>query len=300
MSQDFLSNIVDRMEQTQVDLDLIVGQKEASEKVIKINPEDIGNWEFRDRQDFELGDIEGLSDSIESKGQAQPIIVVKSDDVFKTTDNVDKKYIVIAGYRRWLACKLKNIKVDAIVRNLTFEQAVACLVSENEKEKVSDYSKGMFYYNLLNKERVTKKKLYEKLGINRSVFDNYLSFAEVPEEVWDAVKCMSNVSARTSSAIKFICQKGEREKNAIIAIADKIASGIGEKKIASLINKILSDTNGKLSNDATRVAFSKNVYIEVKNNSLIVSAKKIKKEDICNLKIKFSEILEGYFNNINN
>lgn len=297
MSQDFLSNIVDRMEQTQADLDLIVGRNEVSEKVIKISPEDIGNWEFRDRQDFELGDIEGLSESIESKGQAQPIIIVKSDDVFKTRDSSDKKYIVIAGYRRWLACKLKNIAVDAIIRNLTFEQAIACLVSENEKEKVSDYSKGMFYNNLLKKERVTKKSLYEKLGLHRSVFDNYLSFAEVPEDVWKAVKCMSNVSARTSSTIKLICQKGEQEKKAIIAIADKIASGIGEKKIASLVNKILSDKNSKSGNDATRVAFSKNVYIEVKNDSLIVSAKKIKNEDICNLKVKFSEILGSYFDN---
>lgn len=300
MTIDFLSDIVDKMEKTQIDLDLITGKNELNEKVIKISPDDIGNWEFRDRQEFELGDIDGLAESIETKGQAQPIIVVESNNVFHTIDGSNRKYIVIAGYRRWLACKSKNMFVDAIVRKLSFEQAIACLVSENEKEVVSDYSKGMFYHNLLKKERVAKKTLYEKLGINRSVFDNYLSFAEVPQEVWQAVNCMSNISARTSSTIKYICQKGVAEKNAIIAIADKIALGIGEKKITALVNKILNDKKNVVSNDATRVAFSKNVYIEVKNNSLIVSAKKIKNEDICNLKVKFSEILESYFNNINN
>lgn len=294
MSMDFLSNIVNKMEQTQVDLDILTGKVEIGEKVIKIIPDDIGNWEFRDRQEFELGDIEALSESIVSKGQAQPIIVVESSNVFKTKENLEKKYIVIAGYRRWLACKLKSISVDAIVRKLTFEQAVACLVSENEKEKVSEYSKGMFYYDLLKKERVTKKTLYEKLGINRGVFDNYLSFAEVPKEVWNAVKTMNNVSARSSSTIKLICQKGEAEKNAIIEIADKIASGIGEKRITSLVNKILYDKN-KSEDNATRVAFSKNVFIETKKDSLIVTAKKINHEDICKLKEKFSEILESYF-----
>ncbi|HHS8465270.1 TPA: ParB/RepB/Spo0J family partition protein [Legionella pneumophila] len=295
MTMDFLSNIVDKMEQTQADLDYLTSKNEHIEKVIKINPDNIGNWEFRDRQEFELGDIDALSESILTKGQAQPIIVVNKSNLFKSSDNKEVKYIVIAGYRRWLACKAKSITVDAIVRNLNFEQAIACLVSENEKEKVSDYSKGVFYYNLLKKERITKKSLYERLGINRGVFDNYLSFAEVPKEVWDAVQNVANVSARTSSTIKSICQKGESETKAIIAIADKIATGIGEKKINALVNKILSEKKCELSDNATRVTFTKNLFIDVKKDSLIVTAKKIRTEDICKLKEKFSEILENYF-----
>lgn len=294
MSIDFLANIVSKMEQTQVDLDFITGKGEVSEKILKLDPNEIGNWEFRDRQDFELGDIESLGTSIETKGQAQPIVVVESSEIFKTNDDSEKKYIVIAGYRRWLACKLKNISIDAIVRRLNFEQAISCLVCENEKEQVSDYSKGMFYYNLLNKERVKKKSLYDKLGINKGVFDNYLSFSEVPQEVWNAVKILNKVSARTSSTIKLICQKGNAEKNAIIEIADKIASGIGEKKITSLVNKILSDKALPTNKNATRVAFSENIFIETKKNTLILTAKKISEDDICKLKSKFSEILENY------
>lgn len=295
MTMDFLSNIVNKMEQTQADLDFLTNKNECVERVIRINPDDIGNWEFRDRQDFELGDINALSESILLKGQAQPIVVVESDNLFKSPDDSTVKYIVIAGYRRWLACKSKNIPVDTIVRKLNFEQAIACLVSENEKEKVSDYSKGIFYYNLLKKEYVTKKSLYEKLGINRGVFHNYLSFAEVPKEVWNAVKDMTNVSARTSSTIKSICQKGEKETRAVIAIADKIALGIGEKKIYALVNKVLSDKKLELECNATRVTFTKNVFIDVKKDSLIVTAKKIRNEDIYKLKEKFSEILENYF-----
>lgn len=295
MTQDFLSSIVNKMEQTKTDLEVLTGKNENSEKVMKVEPQNIGNWEFRDRQNFELGDITALAESIESKGQAQPIILVESNEVFKSSDNINYKYIVIAGYRRWLACKQKNITVDAIIRKLNFEQAIACLVSENEKETVSDYSKGMFYNNLLEKERVTKKTLYEKLGIKRTLFDNYLSFAEVPKEVWDAVQDMSNVSSRTSATIKSICQKGEKEKKAIITIADKIALGIGEKKINALVNKLLSDSASDLSKNATRVAFSKNAFIDIKKDTLIVTAKKVNNKDIHVLKEKFSEILEAYF-----
>ncbi|STX81240.1 chromosome partitioning protein ParB [Legionella busanensis] len=293
MSTDFLSNIVSKMQQTQADLDLITKETESTEKVVKKDPCEIGNWEFRDRQEFELGDIEALSISIASKGQAQPIILVEVNDVFRAKDNAAVKYVVIAGYRRWLACKLKNIPVDSIIRKLSFEQAISCLVSENEKEKVSDYSKGMFYYSLLQKERVTKKTLYERLGINRSVFDNFLSFAEVPKEVWEAVKDMRNVSARSSATIKSICQKGEKEKNAIISIADKIALGIGEKKITALVNKIINE-NDRVAKSATRVAFSKNIFIEVKNDSLTLTARKIKSKDLETLQEKLSELLKSY------
>lgn len=295
MTMDFLTNIVNKMEQTQADLDLLANKNEIIEKVIKLDPHSIGNWEFRDRQDFELGDIESLSESIILKGQAQPIIVVEANDLFKSS-NVDSniKYIVIAGYRRWLACKSKNMFIDVIVRKLNFEQAISCLVSENEKEKVSDYSKGIFYYTLLKKESVTKKVLYQRLGINRAVFDNYLSFAEVPQEVWNAVKNVSLVSARTSSTIKSICQKGENEKNAIIAIADKIALGIGEKKITFLVNKILSGEKNIKNIDATRVTFKKNIFIDVKQDTLVVTATKINNDELCRLKEKFCEILESF------
>ncbi len=299
MSTNFLSDITNKMEQTKADFNLLTAKDQAIEKVMKLNPNEIGNWEFRDRQDFELGDIEALAESISHQGQAQPIIVVEANSIFKTSDtSKDTQYIVIAGYRRWLACKSKNINVDAIVRRLNFDQAIACLVSENEKEKVSDYSKGIFYHNLLIKDQVTKKNLYEKLRINRSVFDNYLSFAEVPKEVWDAVGDMSKVSARTSYTVKSICQKGEKEKRAILAIADKISLGIGEKKITALVNKILAGDKFKVRKNATRVAFKKNIYMDIEENSLILTAKKIQKEDVHELKEKISKLLKNYFENI--
>lgn len=298
-SKGFVKSIANTMAQVRCELQLESIKEEHFEKVIKLDPQLISNWEFRDRQDFELGDILGLAESIETKGQAQPIIIVYADDMFKSVHADTSKYIVIAGYRRWLACKEKNIAIDAIIRKMSFEQAIACLVSENEKERVSDYSKGMFYHSLLMKEKVTKKILYEKLKINRCVFDNYLSFADVPKEVWTAVKDMSRVSARTSSTIKSICQKGKKETEAVIAIADKISLGIGEKKINTLINEMLYEDNKRLNCSATRVAFAKNVFIDIGKDSLVVTAKKIKKDDLILLQRKFNEILKNFLEETN-
>lgn len=299
MSTDFLSSIVDKMEQTKVDIEKVYDKKSFCEKVIKIEADEIGNWEYRDRQDFELGNIEELADSIELKGQAQPIIVVNASDIFKSSDKNNCNYIVIAGYRRWLACKARNILVDSIVRNMNMEQAIACLVSENEKEAVSDYSKGMFYHKLLKKEGITRKALYEKLGIKKGVFDNYISFSEVSDELWKAVGDLSRVSARTSSTIKLLHQKGDEYKKALILIAKKISEGIGEKKLISLVNIEISkaNNNGQLRS-ATRVVFSDSIYMEYKKNQIKLDFKNISEVSFELLKLKISEVLETHLQEI--
>lgn len=295
MNTDFLSSIVDKIEQTKVDIENIYENKTSGENVIKVQPSEIANWEYRDRQNFELGSINDLADSIELNGQAQPVILVNASNIFKSSEN-KCKYIVIAGYRRWLACKSRNLLVDSIIRNMSLEQAIACLVSENERESISDYSKGMFFYNLLNKEQITKKALYEKLGIKKGMFDNYISFAEVPNEIWEAVGDLSKVSARTSSTIKLLCQKGEEYKKALILIAKKISEGIGEKKITSLVSIAIAKIGDKdkLKN-ATRVAFSDSIYMECKKNQIKLGFKNISEEKFQSVKIEISKVLESFF-----
>ena len=75
-----------------------------SSSVIGLQPHKIANWIYRDRSEFELGSIDDLANSIKTKGQAQPIVVVLASETFKARDNPDATYVVIAGYRRWLAC----------------------------------------------------------------------------------------------------------------------------------------------------------------------------------------------------
>lgn len=298
MTSDFLASIAQKMGEVDEHFAQTNILNNIIEKIIKIDPNDISNWEYRDRQDFELGNIEELADSIQNNGQAQPIVVVKTGKIFSSSESKASKYIVIAGYRRWLACKSRNIFIDAIVRDMTFEQAIGCLVSENEKEKVSDYSKGMFYSKLLKKEDITKKKLYEKLGINRCVFDNLISFSEVPEEIWAAVGDMSKVSSRTSSTIKMLCGKGSDFKEALIAIASKISEGIGEKKIIALVNSELKKSNHKeIKENATRVAFSDFVFLEHKKNKIKLEFKNLDINEIEILKTKISNLLNEYVKN---
>lgn len=134
-----------------------LGIKLNQQGIIKINPSMIANWEYRDRNETELGDIQHLSNSIKVNGQAQPIIVTHITNDFKAkNENGNEKYVVIAGYRRWLACKNLNIDVECLIKDISISEAIGILLAENEKENVSDYSKGGLYH----KERAQNNFLF--------------------------------------------------------------------------------------------------------------------------------------------
>lgn len=211
----------------------------TSEHVVKLNCNILDTWEFRDRKPFELGNIEQLASSIKHGGQCQPIIVVKASNSFKPKDDASAQYVVIAGYRRWMACKKYNMEVQAIIKNMTFEQAITVLVAENEKENVSDYSKGMFYHSLLTTEKISQDELRKRLNISPSVLDNYLSFARIDPKIWEAVGDLSRVSVKTAVTIRSIADKGMMYVEALLSIANKIAHGYGEKRIQEAVDSII-------------------------------------------------------------
>lgn len=265
--------------------------KKTGNEVQSIPPKFISNWEFRDRQDFELGDINALAESIKNNGQAQPIIIVEKSDIFKEAEkNEATKYVVIAGYRRWMACQEAGINVEAIVKSLTFDQAVSCLLTENDKEIVSDYSKGMFYTTLYNGKKV-KRELFDKLGLSKSVFNNFLAFGEVPSEVWDAVGDLRKVSARTAGEIKHICQKGPEALEAILAIADKIAIGIGARKINKLVDSIINKKKKAPSNAIQETNYMNGIKVKSHDDKLILNIKKCSPEFQIRIKKHIDQLL---------
>lgn len=296
MSSDFFDKIQDSMEQAKIEMGICNEQPSNLNTVIKVSPDMIGNWEYRDRQAFELGDIEELAKDILVNGQVQPIVITLADNTFKSIEDPDAKYVVIAGYRRWLACKSKNIEIDATLREFNIEDAISTLVSENKKEAVSDYSKGMFYKNILLKENISIKTLYERTGIKKSTFHNYLAFYDVPEIIWDAVEDLSKVSARTAAEIKLISQRGEAEMQALIDLAPEIASGAGATKLQKLVDAKLrkKSTPDMKHKNSTRVEFAKNAFIEDKKNGFRFDIKGVDGEKKEVLKTRIKEIIEEY------
>lgn len=220
-----------------------------SEHILKIDCDKLDTWEFRDRKAFELGDIDDLAASIKHAGQCHPIIIVRPSEVFRPKSNPLAQYIVISGYRRWMACKKYGIDILSIERTLSFEQAVAILASENKKEAVSEYSKGMFYYSLLGTGKISKDELSKRINISPLLLDSYLAFSQVPQEIWDAMGDLSRVSTKTASVIRDLARQGSVYVDALIHIAKKIAHGYGEKRIHEELRILIDKKSDKNSDE---------------------------------------------------
>lgn len=262
-----------------------------SSNIIKLDPNNIDNWIHRDRSDFELGDIEALAKSIKLKGQAQPILVVLANDVFISQKNKNAKYIVIAGYRRWLACLENNLPIDAIIKDVTFEDAIALLDAENEKESVSEYSKGMFYYGLVKSNNIKKDELRLKLSLKPATFSNMLAFGDIPKEIWNAVSDMSKVSSRTASLLRAYVNKDKKNIDVIISLADKIRAGAGEKVLTRLIEN--SNTK-KITSDKEKIIINDSIICSFTDRSINFS-KSLKIQDLDNIKLKIKQIIKEHY-----
>lgn len=284
------NNITDRMKKYELE-EGIIG------KIIEINPDLIDTWIHRDRKDFEVGDIDELSRSIILKGQAQPIIVVKRSSEFEPKNNHEAKYVVIAGYRRWLACKKINKKIQAVVSDMTFEQAVLCLVAENEKENVSEYSKGMFYDSILKTEKITQDQLSKKIGLAPTSLKNYLSFSRVPDIIWKAVSDLSNVSSRTSAEIASLSAKGKEYIDALLSVANEIRNGYGEKRIKNLVHEYLSKSELVHRNKNSKVLYNEKHIMTLYKDKITFTKNVTSKDNFDKLQNKIQAVVTDWMKN---
>ena len=254
------------------------------DKVVLINTSDINNWEFRDRNAFELGSIEELAKDIEKNGQVQPILITRQNDVFKSED-LEKKYVVIAGYRRWLACCSLNINVACILKeSITLENALATLVSENKKESISDYSKGIFFTNVLKKTTISQNCLASDLGLKPTTLKNFLSFSRIDDRIWIDIKNPSLISSRTASYLASTCSKGDKHVNALLKYTDKIESGIGATSLSKLVEAEIKGIK-KVALKKPNIVFKSDIA-SIEQNGKQLTIKHINLNDDLILKIK--------------
>jgi ParB family chromosome partitioning protein len=226
--------------------------------VLEIDVKKIIRWEYKDRPENELGDIEELANTFKTIGQQQPCIL-------RVAKNFPGQYELIVGERRWRAAQLAKVKLKAIVhQELDDKTAVLIQAVENEKRSdLSEFAKGMSYAEKIEKGLISQKDLIEILGIRKQQVSRLLSYKRIPEALFDAIEDFRNVSARTAEEIARLASKGEHYIDALISLAAKIRTGkCGHNSIANEINNLLEkdktalDTNQKVFNTDGRHLFT--------------------------------------------
>lgn len=130
---------------------------------------------------FDEENIEGLAKSIKEHGLIQPIVV-------RPLPN-GMTYQIIAGERRWRACKLlKMEEVPVIIRETDELEAAQLAIVENvQRADLNPVEEAMAYRALMDKYGMTQDRLAEVMGKSRPYIANLTRLLSLPEEALNAL-----------------------------------------------------------------------------------------------------------------
>ena len=223
------------------------------------------------RKNFDKESLEELAESIRVHGLIQPIIVNKMDD----------GYLIIAGERRYRACKLAGVKeIDAIVKNYSERQIAEISIIENlQREDLNPIEIAKSIQKLMQEYNITQESVASRLGKSRSAVANYVRLLGLYPEVMDLVekgkisfghaKCLVSISDYPTQL--YLAKKVAQEKLTVRGLEKEINSILGNDKkrkgnnvISSELRNFIEELQRKLGTKVSIIGNDKKgrIYID--------------------------------------
>ena len=217
------------------------------EKVYKqIDIEKIKANENQPRTIFDDEKIAELATSIKENGLIQPLIVRK----------YNRNYQIIAGERRYRACKLAGLKtVPCIIKDIDDKQMDTYAIIENiKREDLTPIEEANAYKTLIDTYGMSQTELANKVGKKQSTIANKLRLLKLSDEVKDALKS-KQITERHARAM--LSLQPEKQEEVLHEVIDK---SLNVKQTETLINK---PPKIKKKNKGTVKAVSRNFKIAI-------------------------------------
>lgn len=146
---------------------------------VKIN--DVEPNKEQPRKDFDEKSLGELAKSISLHGLIQPIVV---------KPNPGGRYTIIAGERRWRACRLAGLDtVPVVIKEATEEEIMELALIENlQREDLNAIEEANGYKALIDSYGLTQENVAARVGKSRSAVTNALRLLSLKEEEAEALK----------------------------------------------------------------------------------------------------------------
>lgn len=216
---------------------------EVSIDLVRPNPD-------QPRTLFKGEELEELAQSIQKNGLLQPILVRPYNG----------SYQIIAGERRWQACKKAGIKAVPIrIKEADNTQALELALIENiQRSNLNPIEEAYGYKRLMEKQGMTQSEIAQKVSKGRSTIANSLRLLELPEDAQQLL-FEEKITAGHARAILSVTTPGGREKLTQKLLKTRLSVREAEA-LARLINlggqgqKIQESTKPKLPSSYKRLA----------------------------------------------
>lgn len=181
------------------------------------------------RKDFDNAKLEELAQSIKVHGVIQPIVVKPAGS---------GKYEIIAGERRWRACRQAGLKeIPAIIKTLDDRATAEISLIENlQREDLNPLEEAEAYEALITEHHLTQEEIAGRVGKSRPVIANALRLLQLPTEIQKMLRSneISSGHARALLALK----DAEHQ----VALAKKIKEeNLSVRETEAIIKKIQSE-----------------------------------------------------------
>lgn len=155
-------------------------EQEVKGKVLNLKINEVEPNRNQPRKSFNEETLEELAESIKQYGLIQPIIVTKEDGY----------YAIVAGERRWRACKKAGLKeIAAIVREKDERKNKEIALIENiQREDLNPIDKAMGIRALMEDYELTQADVAKILGKSRSAITNTIRILNLDSRVLDMVR----------------------------------------------------------------------------------------------------------------
>lgn len=202
----------------------VVGNEKEEIKEIAVS--EIKPNKRQPRETFNEAGIKELAESIKEHGVIQPVVIRPLSE---------GGYEIIAGERRWRACKKLSLKyIPAIIKKYDDLKAAAVSLIENiHRENLNPLEEAEAYRKLIKEFGITQDEVSKRVGKSRSFIANMIRLLVLPEEIKNMLRSGSlNVGhARAILSLK------EKEKQ--IAVAKEIyENGLNVRETEKLVKKI--------------------------------------------------------------
>lgn len=234
------------------------------------------------RTDIDDDAIKELADSIDKVGLLQPIIVRPWGE----------GYQIIAGERRWRACKLAGLE-SAPVRvqsSNEVESLMIALIENLQREDLNAIEEARGYKRLLSEYDMTQAELAASVSKSRPTVTNALRLLELPEEVQDLIYG-GRLSAGHARAVLSVADEAAR-----IKLANKIVQeGLSVREAENVARLLAMGGSDRTPKPPTPRAFK---AVARSLRRLLGTPVKVKQgKDKCKIEIEFhtEEELERIF-----
>ncbi len=218
--------------------------------VINVNLNDIEPNREQPRKDFDEDALSELAESIAEHGLIQPIVV---------KPETNGRYSIIAGERRWRACRIAGLyEVPVVIKDVAPQELMELALIENlQREDLNAVEEALGYRSLIDSFSLTQEEVAKRVGKSRTAVTNALRLLNLTDEELQALR-VGVISAGHARALLSVDDAETRKQ--MLEMATNGASVRELEKMSSKAKK-----GAKAPKKAAKNTFYNEVELSLKN-----------------------------------